>query len=163
MCLDLTYRNSRSEFLVDFSYLAIRDKMIVNKVHEDENIVNGINYGGFFENYLWMRLENSKGEPVLTTLINYDDIECDFKDKESFWKTLQGQLTHLSNEEYGDELVYNCAEMLYDTLLVSGFTDTYIGKLIDEALNETQRYYIRTVDFEMHLPSELEIHPFYDT
>ena len=53
--------------------------------------------------------------------------------------------------------------MLYDTLLVSGFTDTYIGKLIDEALNETQRYYIRTVDFGMHLPSELEIHPFYDT
>lgn len=160
MCLDLLYRNSSSEYMVDFSYLAVKDKILVNKVYESED---EIKYSGNFENYLWMRLENSKGEPVLTTLINYDDIECDFKDKESFWKTLQGQLTHLSNEEYGDELVYNCAEMLYDTLLVSGFTDTYIGKLIDEALDETQRYYIRTVDFEMHLPSELEIHPFYDT
>lgn len=160
MCLDLLYRNSSSEYMVDFSYLAVKDKILVNKVYESED---EIKYSGNFENYLWMRLENSKGEPVLTTLINYDDIECDFKDKESFWKTLQGQLTHLSNEEYGDELVYNCAEMLYDTLLVSGFTDTYIGKLIDEALNETQRYYIRTVDFGMHLPSELEIHPFYDT
>ena len=160
MCLDLLYRNSSSEYMVDFSYLAVKDKILVNKVYESED---EIKYSGNFQNYLWMRLENSKGEPVLTTLINYDDIECDFKDKESFWKTLQGQLTHLSNEEYGDELVYNCAEMLYDTLLVSGFTDTYIGKLIDEALNETQRYYIRTVDFEMHLPSELEIHPFYDT
>lgn len=160
MCLDLLYRNSSSEYMVDFSYLAVKDKILVNKVYESED---EIKYSGNFENYLWMRLENSKGEPVLTTLINYDDIECDFKDKESFWKTLQGQLTHLSNEEYGDELVYNCAEMLYDTRLVSGFTDTYIGKLIDEALDETQRYYIRTVDFEMHLPSELEIHPFYDT
>jgi hypothetical protein len=160
MCLDLLYRNSSSEYMVDFSYLAVKDKILVNKVYESED---EIKYSGNFENYLWMRLENSKGEPVLTTLINYDDIECDFKDKETFWKTLQGQLTHLSNEEYGDELVYNCAEMLYDTLLVSGFTDTYIGKLIDEALNETQRYYIRTVDFGMHLPSELEIHPFYDT
>lgn len=160
MCLDLLYRNSSSEYMVDFSYLAVKDKILVNKVYESED---EIKYSGNFENYLWMRLENSKGEPVLTTLINYDDIECDFKDKESFWKTLQRQLTHLSNEEYGDELVYNCAEMLYDTLLVSGFTDTYIGKLIDEALNETQRYYIRTVDFGMHLPSELEIHPFYDT
>lgn len=160
MCLDLLYRNSSSEYMVDFSYLAVKDKILVNKVYESED---EIKYSGNFENYLWMRLENSKCEPVLTTLINYDDIECDFKDKETFWKTLQGQLTHLSNEEYGDELVYNCAEMLYDTLLVSGFTDTYIGKLIDEALNETQRYYIRTVDFGMHLPSELEIHPFYDT
>lgn len=160
MCLDLLYRNSSSEYMVDFSYLAVKDKILVNKVYESED---EIKYSGNFENYLWMRLENSKGEPVLTTLINYDDIECDFKDKESFWKTLQGQLTYLSNEEYGDELVYNCAEMLYDTLLVSGFTDTYISKLIDEALNETQRYYIRTVDFGMYLPSELEIHPFYDT
>ena len=48
MCLDLVYRNSRTEFLVDFSYLAIQDKMLINKVHEDENEMNGINYGGLF-------------------------------------------------------------------------------------------------------------------
>lgn len=65
MCLDLTYRNSRSEFLVDFSYLAI-----VNKVREDENIVNGINYGGFFDNYLWMKLEDASGRTILTALWN---------------------------------------------------------------------------------------------
>ena len=87
MCLDLLYRNSSSEYMVDFSYLAVKDKILVNKVYESED---EIKYSGNFENYLWMRLENSKGEPVLTTLINYDDIECDFKDKESFWKTLQG-------------------------------------------------------------------------
>ncbi len=58
MCLDLVYRNSRTEYLVDFSYLAINDKMLINKVFEDENGMNGVNYGGLFDSYLWLKMED---------------------------------------------------------------------------------------------------------
>ena len=163
MCLDLLYRNSESEFQVDFSYLAVKDKILVNKVFETESEINGINYGGYFDNYLWMRLEDSNGEPLITTLINYYDMECDWEDPTSFWKTLQGQLTQLSNDVDGDDLIYNCMEMFWDATIISGFHETYIGNLINESMEEVASFYIRTVDFGMHLPSELEIHPFYDT
>lgn len=76
---------------------------------------------------------------------------------------LQGQLTQLSNDEDREDLIYNCMEMFWDATGVSGFHETYIGNLIDESMAKVDRFYIRTVDFGMHLPSELEIHPFYDT
>ncbi len=160
MCLDLTYRNSRSEFLVDFSYLAIRDKMIVNKVREDANIVNGINYGGFFDNYLWMKLEDASGRTILTALINYDDLPY----SEETWKSsLQGQLTALWNEEMWSDLYSNVLDMFMDSTYTTGFNGTYIGELIDETLSSPGRFYCQVVDFGMHLPSELEIHPEFDT
>ena len=160
MCLDLTYRNSRSEFLVDFSYLAIGDKMIVNKVREDENIVNGINYGGFFDNYLWLKLEDTSGRTILTALINYDDLPY----SEETWKSsLQGQLTALWNEEMWSDLYSNVLDMFIDSTYTTGFNGTYIGELIDETLSSPGRFYCQVVDFGMHLPDADYIHPEFDT
>lgn len=163
MCLSLLYRNSKSEFQVDFSYLAVKDKVLVNKVFETETVINGIDYGGYYDNYLWMRLKDSNGCPIMTALINYYDIEYDCEDQTSFWKTLQGQLTQLNNNEFGEDLIYNCMEMFWDATIISGFYETYVGDLINEAFNDVNNFYIRTVDFSMHLPSKLDIHPFYDT
>lgn len=160
MCLDLTYRNSKSEFLVDFSYLAIRDKMIVNKVHEDENEINGINYGGLFENYLWLKLEDTTGEKILTALINYDDIPYS---NDTFWNSLQGQLTTLWNEELWDELYSNVLDMFLDSIYTTGFAGTYIGELIDAALSTPGKFYCQVTDFGMHLPDTDYIHPEFDT
>lgn len=55
MCLELLYENSESKFQVDFSYLAINDKIIVNKmllVDESEE-----DYG-FYNNKIFIRLES---------------------------------------------------------------------------------------------------------
>ena len=56
MSSDSTYRDSDSEYMLDYSYLAIKDKMIVNKVFEDKMSTNGINYGGNFleQGYIWV-------------------------------------------------------------------------------------------------------------
>lgn len=160
MCTELTYRNSPSEFLVDLSYLAIRDKMIVNKVYEDDTEINGINYGGLYENYLWFKLEDTKKNTVLTALINYDDLPFS---EETFWCSLQGQLTTLYNEELYSDLYSNVLDMFLDAVYISGFSETYIGELIDKSLSTPGRFYCRTVDFGMHLPSEDYIHPEFDT
>lgn len=159
MCLEMIYRNSPSEYMVDYAYLAVKDKMIVNKVFEDENSINGIYYGGHFpdEGYVWVRIEDKNSEPLLTALINYSDIE-------EYEGSLCQQLTSLSNEELFDELTDNIVEMIIDADIISGFSRTYIGKLIEEAFNEDGScIFIRTVDFGMHLPSYDDLHPFYDT
>lgn len=165
MCLDLIYRNSKSEFLVDFSYLAIQDKMIVNKVYEDEdetspNTMNGINYGGIYENYLWLKLEDTNGDTILTTLINYDDLPYN---EETFGGSLQGQLTALWNEELWRDLYSNVLDMFLDSIYTAGFAGTYIGELIDVSLSAPGKFYCQVVDFGMHLPSEDYIHPEFDT
>lgn len=162
MCLDLLYRNSKSEFLVDFSYLAIRDKMIVNKVHEDdgENSMNGVNYGGLFENYLWLKLEDTEGETILTALINYADLPYS---KETFPDSLQGNLTALWNEEMWDDLYSNVLDMFLDSTYTTGFNGTYIGDLIDETLSTPGKFYCQVTDFGMHLPDADYIHPEFDT
>lgn len=159
MCLELTYRNSPSNCLVDFSYLAVKDKMLVNKVFEDEDIMNGINYGGQYpeEGYLWIRFENKEGEPVCTALINYADSEK--------WEgSLQQALTNISNEEELQvQAIDNIMEMFDDAIDFSGFTGTYIGEIINEAVPEINTIFYRVVDFGMHLPSYDDLHPYYDT
>lgn len=157
MCLELTYRNSPSEYMVDYAYLAVKDKMLVNKVFEDDTVINGINYGGDFldEGYVWIRLEKG-GEPLLTALINYSD--------SSEWEgSLQQSLTFLYNDDLYGELVNNVIDMMSDANIVSGFSGTYIGELITDAFNESEQIFIQTVDFGMHLPSYDDLHPFYDT
>lgn len=160
MCTELTYRNSPSEFQVDFSYLAVRDKMIINKVYEDDEEMNGINYGGLYENYLWFKLEDTDGDTILTVLINYNDLPYS---EETFWGSLQGELTTLYNEELYSDLYSNILDMFLDAVYITGFSGTYIGELIDEALSTPGRFYCRTVDFGMHLPEADNIHPEYDT
>ena len=158
MCLELNYRNSSSNCLVDFSYLAVKDKMIVNKVFEDDDIMNGINYGGYYpEGYLWIRFENKDKEPVLTALINYAY-------SEEWEGSLQQALTNISNEEeLQEETIDNIVEMFRDAIDFSGFSGTYIGELIDEAVPEIETIFYRVVDFGMHLPSYDDLHPYYDT
>lgn len=158
MSSNLTYKDSDSEYMVDYSYLAIKDKMIVNKVFEDKMSINGINYGGNFidEGYIWIRLEDKKGEPLLTALINYSDTL-------EYEGSLCEALTELHNNDLGDELIQNTNDMIIDATVVCGFADTYIGDLIAEAYEECSLINIRTVDFGMHLPSYNDLHPFYDT
>ena len=158
MSSNSTYKDSDSEYMVDYSYLAIKDKMIVNKVFEDKMSINGINYGGNFidEGYIWLRLEDKKGEPLLTALINYSDTL-------EYEGSLCEALTELCNNDLGDELIQNTIDMIIDATVVCGFTDTYIGDLIVEAYEECSNISIRTVDFGMHLPSYDDLHPFYDT
>lgn len=160
MCLDLLYRNSKSEFLVDFSYLAIRDKMIVNKVHDDKIDISGINYGGLFENYLWLKLEDISGETILTALINYDDLPYT---EETFHNSLQWNLTALWNEEMWVDLYSNVLDMFLDSTYTTGFNGTYIGDLIDEALSTPGKFYCQVTDFGMHLPDAEYIHTEFDT
>ena len=163
MCLDLVYRNSRTEFLVDFSYLAIQDKMLINKVHEDENEMNGINYGGLFDSYLWLKMEDLEGNTILTALINYYNCDDLPYSEETFKESLQGELTALWNEELWSDLYSNILDMFVDSVQVSGFWGTYIGELIDNTLSTPGRYYCQVTDFGMHLPSEDYIHPEFDT
>lgn len=162
MCLDLVYRNSRSEYLVDFSYLAIKDKMLINKVFEDENEINGVNYGGIFDTYLWLKLEDLEGETILTALINYNDCGDVPYSEQTFKSSLQSELTALWNEELWSDLYSNVLDMFVDCVHLSGFWGTYIGSLIDEAVSSPGKYYCQVTDFGMHLPSEDYIHPEFD-
>ncbi len=159
MCLELTYRNSPSECLVDFSYLAVKDKMLVNKVFEDEESLNGICYGGEYieEGYLWVRFENKDKEPVCTALINYAD-------SEEWEGSLQQALTNISNdEELQVQTINNIMEMFDDAIESCGFEGTYIGEIINEAVPEMHTIFYKVVDFGMHLPSYDNLHPYYDT
>lgn len=145
MCAELTYRNSGSEFLVDFSYLAIDDKMIVNKTY---NIEDDLKEGGMFDTYLWIRLEDQDNNPIITALINYQDDG-----------NLQNTLCLLE----GDELISNVMDMFEDSIASSGFYQTYIGELLNEALEEVSIFRCRPADFKITEPSEFDMHPFYDS
>lgn len=145
MYAELTYRNSGSEFLVDFSYLAIDDKMIVNKTY---NIEDDLKEGGMFDTYLWIRLEDQDNNPIITALINYQDDG-----------NLQNTLCLLE----GDELISNVMDMFEDSIASSGFYQTYIGELLNEALEEVSIFRCRPADFKITEPSEFDMHPFYDS
>ena len=158
MCLELIYENSESKNMVSYSYLAVEDKMIINKVFEDEDSINGINYSDFFESdsFLWIRLEDESGNPLLTSLINYFDIP-------EYEGSLCQELTNLYNSDLYTELIDNVIEMIIDANDSLGFTTTYIGDLIAEAFEKSDSIYIRTVDFGMYLPSHDDLHPFFYT
>lgn len=148
MCLELLYENSESKFQVDFSYLAINDKIIVNKmllVDESEE-----DYG-FYNNKIFIRLESK--DDIITMLINYDD-----EDDE-----LLKSLLYLQNNDLYDELFSNIIDIITDTMINYGFTESYIGNEIFSIIEKPLDVIVRLVDFQMNLPTENDIHPLYDT
>lgn len=148
MCLELLYENSESKFQVDFSYLAINDKIIVNKmllVDESEE-----DYG-FYNNKIFIRLESK--DDIITMLINYDD-----EDDE-----LLKSLLYLQNNDLYDELFSNIIDIITDTMVNYGFTESYIGNEIFSIIEKPLDVIVRLVDFQMNLPTENDIHPLYDT
>jgi hypothetical protein len=153
MCLELIYQNSQHAGVVDFSYLAINEKIIVNKTNygDEENP-----HGGFFNSHLWVQWNNENSNIVITALLNYDD-------NNEWDNSLQKQLVDLQNNDCSKEVVDNIIDMVCDALHNSGFLGTYVGDLFDEAQTNCEMIYFRTVDFLMHEPSNEDKHPGYDT
>lgn len=153
MCLELIYQNSTHVGVVDFSYLAIGDKIIVNKTNyeDDENP-----HGGFFNSHLWVQWNDKDSNITITALMNYDD-------HKEWDDSLQKQLVDLQNNGGSKEVVDNIVDMICDALFNSGFYGTYVGELFDKALSESETIYFRTVDFLMHEPTNEDKHPGYDT
>lgn len=148
MCLELLYENSESKYQVDFSYLAINDKIIVNKmliVDDSED-----DYG-FYNNKIFIRLESE--EDIMTMLINYDD-----EDNE-----LLESLLYLQNNDLFDELFSNVIDIVTDTMINYGFTESYIGNEIFSIIEKPLDVIVRLVDFQMNIPEEDNIHPLFDT
>lgn len=159
MCLELTYANSEFNGMVEFAYLAVGDKIIVDhstlERHEDgEEWIN--THGGPFNNHLLVKWDDAENNTVLTALLNYQDI--DTWDRSLCWA-----LTYLSNHDLGDELIANVIDMYVDALHNAGFCGTYIGDLLEEANQKASMIYVRTVDFQMHEPTAENIHPSFDT
>ena len=148
MCLELLYENSESKYQVDFSYLAINDKIIVNKmliVDDSED-----DYG-FYNNKIFIRLESA--EDIMTMLINYDD-----EDNE-----LLESLLYLQNNDLFNELFLNVIDIVTDTMINYGFTESSIGNEIFSIIEKPLDVIVRLVDFQMNVPEENNIHPLFDT
>ena len=148
MCLELLYENSESKYQVDFSYLAINDKIIVNKmliVDDSED-----DYG-FYNNKIFIRLESA--EDIMTMLINYDD-----EDNE-----LLESLLYLQNNDLFNELFSNVIDIVTDTMINYGFTESSIGNEIFSIIEKPLDVIVRLVDFQMNVPEENNIHPLFDT
>jgi hypothetical protein len=145
--------------MVEFSYLAVGDKILVNRstLELDEDGTEWTNtHGGPYKQHILIKWDDAEDKTVLTALLNYQDI--DEWDGSLCWA-----LTYLSNHDLGDELITNVIDMYIDALHNSGFCGTYIGDLLEEANQKSERFYIRTVDFQMHEPSLEDIHPGFDT
>ena len=159
MCLELMYENSTSRGLVDFSYLAIDDKMIVDKSHispKDYDSEYVETHGGFFNAYLLFKLDDSDNKTILTALLNYDDLVE--------WEgSLQQILTNLSNDGLIEALNENIMTMFIDAMHNAGFCGTYVGDLIESALMKGHCWFCRTTDFQMHEASSDDLHPGFDT
>lgn len=148
MCLELLYENSESKYQVDFSYLAINDKIIVNKmliVDDSED-----DYG-FYNNKIFIRLESA--EDIMTMLINYDDEENE----------LLESLLYLQNNDLFDELYSNVLDIITDTMINYGFIESSIGNEIFSIIEKPLDVIVRLVDFQMNVPEENDIHPLFDT
>lgn len=164
MCLELLYENSPNRGIVEFSYLAINDKMIINKSYESPNEDDPEyveTHGGNFNSHILVKF-NAKDDTIMTALLNFEDIDLD--DFEKNWdSSLTKALTDLSNNGFDEELVDNITTMFCDAIQNAGFGGTYIGELIESANQITDNIYIRTVDFQMHVPSNDDLHPGFDT
>jgi hypothetical protein len=92
MCMELMYENSPSKGLVDIAYLAVDDKMLVNKTVENE--WGGADNFSFFDNEIWLKVHTGS-DKILTALITYDDtVE---------WETsLQKVIVDLGNNPHYD-------------------------------------------------------------
>lgn len=152
MSTESKYKNSESDCLVDIAYLAVNDKVLVNKTYTNED--NELENVSHFDTQLWVSF-HGKEDSKMTVLLTYDDTE-------EYDSSLQKALTDLSNEDLSEELVQNVFEMLLDALAVSGFNGTYISDLIDDFILYSETVYIRTIDFSMHSPED-NIHPMCDT
>lgn len=152
MSTESKYKNSESDLLVDIVYLAVNDKVLVNKIYtsEDDELENF----SYFDIQLWVSFHGEK-DSKMTVLLTYSDTE-------EYEASLQKALTDLSNEDLGEELVQNVFEMFSDALTIHGFNGTYISDLIDDFMEKHETVYIRTIDFSMHSPEDC-IHPMYDT
>jgi len=151
MCMELKYRNSKNEFMVDFAYLAIDENMIINKILDD----NTSDDFTLYDNQLWFQIKGDFN--TLTALISYED-------EENYDISLRKDLVDMSNQGFIAEVIDNIIDMFVDALIITGLKDGLINKLISEIFNnENNHYTYRTIDFTMHLPSEDYIHPGYDT
>jgi len=170
MCLELSYENSANRGMVEFAYLAVNDKMLINKSYrspteDDAEYIE--THGGPYNSHIQVKFF-SDGDTVatITALLNFEDIDLG-EDEEEFLKSwdlsFNKVLTDLSNAGCMEELFDNIATMFNDAYHNAGFCGTYIGELIDAALNSTDIYNCRTTDFQMHVPSNDDLHPGYDT
>ena len=164
MCLELLYENSPNRGIIDFAYLAIDDKMIVNKSYNSPNEYDNDHietHGGYYNSHIQVKF-GVGDTTIMTALLNFEDINLD--DFEKSWDlSLTKALTDLSNDDLSEELFDNVLTMFNDACYNAGFYGTYIGELIDSALNNTESFYCRTVDFQMHEPSNEDLHPGFDT
>lgn len=159
MCLELTYANSPADGLVEFAYLAVGDKIIINKsqIETDDDGERYVEtHGGQYESHLWMQWNDNDGNIILTALLNYHD-------SDEYEGSLNESLVYLDNHGLGDELMSNITDMYIDAFHNAGFCGTYVGELLQDANQKTNMIYWRTVDFQMHEPSKENIHPSYDT
>lgn len=158
MCLELTYENSPGAGLVEFAYLAVGDKIIINKSYletdDGEEFVN--THGGQYESHLWTQWNDIDNKIVLTALLNYHD-------SDEYEGSLNEALVQLDNHGLSDELMSNITSMYIDAFHNAGFRGTYVGELLEEANQKANMIYWRTVDFQMHEPCKENIHPSYDT
>ena len=164
MCLELLYENFENRGMVDFSYLAINDKMIVDKSYyspneDDSDYIE--THGGYYNSHIQVKFY-ADDTTVMTALLNFEDV--DLEDFELMWdKSLTKALTDLSHANLYDELLDNVMAMFNDACYNAGFYGTYIGELIDSVSEISDNFYCRTVDFQMHVPSKEDLHPGFDT
>lgn len=164
MCLELIYENSTNRGMVDFAYLAVNDKMIINKSYNSPTEFDNAyieTHSGYYNSHILVKF-NADDNTIMTALLNFEDINLD--DFEKSWNlSLTKALTDLSNDSLMEELFDNVITMFDDACYNAGFYKTYIGELINLALNTTDSFYCRAVDFQMHVPSNDDLHPGFDT
>jgi hypothetical protein len=148
------YRNSPSEYEVDIAYLAIDDKIFVNKTFENEDGLID-NYASY-DNEIWIQVKK-ENTPRLTMLLKYYD-------NDDYENSLLNDFVDMYNNGFEEEVFSNIIDMFIDALHVAGFSNTYIGELVNNVMeDENITIYYRFVDFSMHLPTKDNIHPSYDT
>jgi hypothetical protein len=124
MCMELMYENSPSKGLVDIAYLAVDDKMLVNKTIENE--WGGADNFSFFDNEIWLRV-HTDSDKILTALITYNDTDE--------WETsLQKVIVDLGNNDFHIEAIDNVLDMFLDGLGVNGLIGTQTSDLVFEVL-----------------------------
>lgn len=156
MCMELLYENSAANGSAKFEYLAVEDKVLVNEYTTESWEDN---------TQIWAKFELDN-KPVITLLINYDDVEYNWENKDKFdWftETLQGQLTALSNDKELSALSDNIISMISDAIETSNLSEEDI-KLFLITFNKANMIFSRPADFQMHNPAtEDTIHLSYDT
>lgn len=153
MCIELTYMNSPSFGYTEFTYLAVGDKVIVDKSIESEDQYN---YDYSYEGTALLKFSKD-GQTVLTALMTYPD----YQDYEN---SVCKQLVDLQNEDMNDEVLDNLMDMFHDAAYQSGFIGkSFVWELIEKSLVDMNQVSWRLVDFETHRPENDNIHPDYDT